>query len=475
MNLSKQKAFNERMGKAKHYPKHQNLSKGGMVDRQHFDDGGVATTPQPGQTNVLANATQGGLLGDLTVQSAYQANLAPTQQFNYAPTVGAASNAALNPAAVNSAITAEQGLAGEYGQIAEGQGFNPAIAALNQQTGTNVANTAALQAGQRGGSQNVGLMARQIGQQGAATEQGAVGQAATVESQQALSALGAQGTLQNQIASQGIGEQGVGANVYGTAAGANNAQNNTNVANYAQVQGINAATANANTAATNQTLGAITGSPGAVLAALNKGGEVQKFDAGSPSTIAPIYPALGADTNLTSNLNPNNQIIAQGGPSPTSIVGKTLSGNQNSKNQDPSGLEGLGGSIGSLVALMAKGGKVCTGPHHSHVANYLFADGGNTGNEVKALVSAQEVYLSPHQVKEVVERGADPMKIGHHFPGKDKVKKDSEKNDVIPVTLEDGGVVLPIHITTHKDASEKGRKFVEKAHAKRYMKKPKGI
>lgn len=96
------------------------------------------------------------------------------------------------------------------------------------------------------------------------------------------------------------------------------------------------------------------------------------------------------------------------------------------------------------------------------------------GQSVPAIVSPKEVYLNPKQVKEVVERGADPMKIGYKFPGKDKVHKDSLKNDMIKTKLEEGGVVLPIHITTHKDASHKGRKFVERAVAK-HMKRPSGV
>jgi hypothetical protein len=74
-----------------------------------------------------------------------------------------------------------------------------------------------------------------------------------------------------------------------------------------------------------------------------------------------------------------------------------------------------------------------------------------------------------------VHEGADPIKIGHHFPGKDKVKgRDSKKNDVIPATLQEGGCVIPVHITTHPKASEKGRKFVARTMAK-HMKRPGGM
>lgn len=505
MDVKKAKRFNEKMSRAKHFPRHQNLSKGGMVDRSHFADGGTTVASNNG-ADVNGNTEQGGLFGNLTQQSEYNAKLAPTTQFNYAPTVGAASVGALNNAPVNQAIDAERALAAQYGDVAAGRGPNPALAALNQQTGTNIANTAALQAGQRGGSANVGLLARQVGQQGAATQQNAVGQAATVQANQQLGALGAQAGLQNQIANQGLGEQGVLANLYGTAAGANTGQNNTNVGNYAMAQGLNQATAAANTAATGQTQGGIIGGIGSALSAipfLHEGGEVKKMAAGGPAlatdlslpgVVQPIAPItgpalgvaalpgapiaaaapgpLGVDTSL-----PVPEAPQVGGTSVGSYVGDILKGEKDGKDKDadPTGFKSIGKSLGSL-AMLAQGGRVHPGPHASHVANYLFAEGGPVaGKKVEALVSPQEVYLNPHQVTEVVERGADPMRIGHHFPGSDKVKKNSQKNDVIPVELEDGGVVLPISVTTHRHASDKGRKFVEKAHAKRHMKKPKGI
>ncbi len=490
MDVSRARRFNERMGKAKHYPRHQNLAKGGMVDREHMASGGPlgmqlrpgAVMPPPNP--VGGNTTTGGLIGGITQQAGYQAQLAPTNQLNYAPALGSGQTLALNNAPVNQAIGAEQGLAGQYADIAAGRGPNPALAALHQQTGANVANTAALQAGQRGGASNVGLLARQIGQQGAATQQNAVGQEATVQANQQLGALGAQGALQGQIAQQGLGEQGVGANIYGTAANANIGQNNTNVANYAQAQGLNQATALANAKAAQGTQGGLLGGIGSFLG-LAEGGEVQHLDNGGglnvdaslPGAVQPIAPVavtgptLGVNTQLPA-VQPI-QPAAVGGRSVGSFVGDVLKGESGDK--DETGMKSLGAGLSGLVHLLAKGGQIHAGPHKSHVANYLYAEGGPVGESVPALVSAKEVYLNPHQVKEVVERGADPMKIGHQFPGQDKVSKNSEKNDVIPVTLEDGGVVLPISVTTHKNAAEKGRKFVERAHAKRHMKKPKGI
>ena len=73
---------------------------------------------------------------------------------------------------------------------------------LNQATGTNVSNQAALMAGQRGASQNVGLIARQAGQQGAQIQQQAAGQGATLQANQSLNALNSMGSIAGQQVNQ---------------------------------------------------------------------------------------------------------------------------------------------------------------------------------------------------------------------------------------------------------------------------------
>lgn len=122
--------------------------------------------------------------------------------------------------AQQSALAAQQDLAAQYQGIANGTGPNPAQAMLNQQTGANVANQAALMAGQRGAASNVGLIARQAAQQGAATQQQAVGQGATMQAQQSLNALGQIGNTQSNIASQGAGLVGQAQSGIGAAQGA---------------------------------------------------------------------------------------------------------------------------------------------------------------------------------------------------------------------------------------------------------------
>jgi len=102
----------------------------------------------------------------------------------------------------------QSNLYNQYGQIAQGQGPNPAQAMLAQQTGANTANQAALMAGQRGVASNPALASRQIAQMGAQNQQNAVGQGATLQAQQQLAALGQQSGLANQMVGQQL--QGLG-------------------------------------------------------------------------------------------------------------------------------------------------------------------------------------------------------------------------------------------------------------------------
>jgi len=85
---------------------------------------------------------------------------------------------------------------------------------LANSTGQNVANQAALMAGQRGAGQNAGMLARQAAMQGANTQQQAAGQGAALQANQSLNALGQMGSLATNQANQ----YGNAANAYSQAA-----------------------------------------------------------------------------------------------------------------------------------------------------------------------------------------------------------------------------------------------------------------
>lgn len=352
---------------------------------------------------------------------------------------------------VPTAVANQNTLAAQELALTQGQGPNPAQAQLAQNTSTNVANQAALMAGQRGASQNAGLIARQAAQQGAATQQASVGQAATLQAQQQLAAQQNLAALSNQQVNQtgqatsnlntaAQGEQGILQN-------ANTAANNTAVSQQSGLNSVNAGVAAGNQAMAGNIFGGITSGASSILGSLAQGGEVHAYDDGGIVNEGTITP--GSDSSGSS------PTIAPP-PAPTTLPSFSSSSGKSG---------GSGGGIAALAAAFAKGGNITPGPHKSHVANFLMASGG----KVPAMVSPGERYLNPEEVRQVIHEGANPMKIGKKFLGKPKVKGDSLKNDVIPEDLEEGGVVIPRHVELKKDA-EKSELFVRRAV---HMRKPK--
>jgi hypothetical protein len=168
--------------------------------------------------------------------------------------------------------------------VANGQGPNPALAQHNIMTGQNVANQAALQAGQRGASANPGLIARQIGQQGAQIQQQGAGQSALLQALQQLQALGQLGGMANTQAGQL--QSAVQGNT-GQLLGGANIGNQANVANTGNMNETNQRMAGVNANNTKEAYGALAkglsayggaggGSKGlGAVGAMNQGGQVE--------------------------------------------------------------------------------------------------------------------------------------------------------------------------------------------------------
>ncbi len=170
-----------------------------------------AITQQQGATNALgilaAQTAPMGLQGAGYQGQATSGLGGLTNALQYAGGVGTQNNAVNN---LGNVFNSQGSTLGQLQGIANGTGPNPAQAMLAQQTGQNVSNQAALMAGQRGAGANVGLMARQAAQQGAATQQQAVGQGATMQAQQSLGALGQMGTQQQGMANTAATAGGLG-------------------------------------------------------------------------------------------------------------------------------------------------------------------------------------------------------------------------------------------------------------------------
>lgn len=371
-------------------------------------------------------------------------------------------------------LAQQQGLAGQYGDIAAGRGPNPAQAMLNNATGQNVANQGALMAGQRGAGANVGLMARQAAQQGAATQQQAAGQGAAMQAQQqmnALSGLGAQQqamagtnaqiagvgqgltgqqmTALNQLYGQGAGttgmqqsqigmNAGIAQNQVGNQMGATNQFAQNNLANAGQTMGAGTAfnqaqvsnqgnvntgnTALANTGMQGQQgfVGGLLGGAGAAIGKA-EGGEIEKPQTtlqapGAQSSFGRFLSGYGASmtSDTAGSSNPGVQQLQKG----TSGLVQALSGKM--KGGAPSG--GYAGSdaseMGSVAAMAARGGPV--------------------GN-VRAQAPDQKATK----------------------PGNDYA------NDKIPAMLSEGEVVLPRSVMSSQNPAAAAQRFVAALQAKK--------
>lgn len=341
-----------------------------------------------------------------------------------------------------------------YGQlqgIINGTGPNPAQAALNQNTAANVAQTGALMAGQRGAGANVGLMARQAGQQGAATQQQGVGQAATLQAQQAQNAITSAGNMANTQAQNQIGQtnavQNANQALYNSNIGmqSNINQGNTALALQEMQQGESAVGGFLN--GMGGAMGSMGGGAGAAAAA--KGGMVVKYADGG-DTVAPT----GAGSGPQSEFGQYLQTVQVGGGyvSPNSVMqsGGSKPASQKPQQQNNKGTPAPGGANttqgmpGGDVMPTSLGGNV--GVPTTLASNSVDPGAGGLGGSINA-------------------RGGN---VAAKNPSQKAVKSgDSYSNDKIPAVLSEGEIVLPRSITKSPDAPAKAASFVAAQLAKR--------
>lgn len=100
-------------------------------------------------------------------------------------------------------------LADQLRAMASGQGPNPAVEQLRQQTQQNIEGQKALMAGQRGAGANVGAMQRRMAQQAAGAGQQATSQEAVLRSQQQIAAMNALQQQQDLMAGMASGQAGM--------------------------------------------------------------------------------------------------------------------------------------------------------------------------------------------------------------------------------------------------------------------------
>jgi hypothetical protein len=292
------------------------------------------------------------------------------------------------------ALNAQGGLLQMLQQQAAGGGPNPAAAQLAQSTGQNVANQAALMAGQRGAGVNPGMMARQIANQGANIQQQAAGQAATQQAQQQLAAQQALGALSGQMVGQqqsGLGQLGqMSLGQQQALLGAGAAQNNANVSMQSNINSANANVAAGNQKNQGNVLGGVLSGIGSVFG-LAEGGVVPAYDEG-------------------------------GKVGPISKFAQIFAGQNGSENADPiyQGMSSLVGGLGNKI--------LGTGTNAAPVSL-----GANFG------MPQQDMGLTN------IDLGLKPMamQVGGYVPGEASVEGDSAQNDTVVAKLSPGEVVIP--------------------------------
>lgn len=290
----------------------------------------------------------------------------------------------------------DQGLVNQYSDLASGLGPNPAQAQLAQSTGNNIAAQNALMAGQRGVGSNAGLLARQAAMQGANIQQQAVGQGATLQAQQELSALGAkQGALNNlgSLATNQVGQQIGATNALNSTAQTNQNSLLNALGNYNSAQVGNVDTQNkANASIAN-----------------NNANNTSDFIGGALN-------GLGASGILGSNASAGLALLAEGGEvdQAKSILAQALA-----KKKMPDHMRGMAEIYHPNVLKMCDGGmaKMAEG---AVVPGSPKVPGKNTvkNDVVPAMLTPKEIVL-PLSVTQAKNPGEAAKSFVEHIKGKD--------------------------------------------------------
>lgn len=192
---------------------------------------------------------------------------------------------------------------------------------------------------------------------------------------------------------------------------------------------------------------------------------------------------LGGVYGTQGGLANQNYSTTQGGINNANEVG---SQNARSNAGTNAGiLGGIANGIGGVTGLFAEGGQVekinplkaklpaAKIPDHlHHIARIRYPHLAH-GGEVPIMVSPGERILNPEAAKKVAQGKADPIEASKPVPGKAKYKGDNYANDTVPKKAEAGSIVLPKHITEHKDAPRMAYDFVARIKAGHHKPKAK--
>lgn len=307
----------------------------------------------------------------------------------------------------SSVFNQQQGLANQLQGVANGTGPNPALDQLNQQTGNNVANQAALMAGQRGSSANPALIAQLAARQGAATQQQAAGQGATLQAQQQLGgmqALGAQQQALGNTAGAQVGQQA-------------NATTGYNQAAQSEQQNLLNATAQRNTSIVgqqngiNSVNGGQAGNQGAAQAGMIGGlaSAASNFFA-QGGTVQPQHYAMGGQSGQP--VSPQGKFLYGSAPKQDQQMGDAADAAQGTNQQQISkGFNKTGNSLGGKGLNMLMGGSSGMAP--SAGGSLLGVDASSLGGGTAA--GGQSVLGIDTTLPSLSEVGSGISNVGEGF------------------------------------------------------------
>lgn len=336
---------------------------------QHFDEGGEASVGGPGARSVDAiGVPRGTFLGELATggdqlwgfndYSASAPEIIGQNDF--------LSHIAQQRENEMGNYIAQQQLSNMLLQQANGGGPNPALQQLQNQTGQNVNQQAALMASQRGASQNPALLARQIATQGAQVQQQAIGQQAVLQAQQQQAAQQQMANVYNNQANSALQGENI-------TQGALASYNTAHTQGVLGAQNINSNVSGQNAQNAGGLLGGVLGGAGSMMGGGWEGGEVKGY----------------ADGGTINYSNP-------------SIQEPALMPYTSFKQPEKSG-GGGGGMMSMLPMLMALqgGGKIPGQPEVNH--------NSPKNDKVPALLSPGEIVLplsvtkAPDMEKKAIE------------------------------------------------------------------------
>jgi hypothetical protein len=413
--------------------------------------------------------------------------------------------------------------------VTNGTGPNPAQAQLAQATGANVANQAALMAGQRGAGQNAGLIARQAAQQGANTQQQSAGQAATLQAQQSLNALNAQGSIANTQAAQQAAATGANTSAQqgeqGQILGGIASQNTANVGMQSNINTANASLASNAQSQQGNMLGNLAGGLGSAMTTLAplammaaEGGKVpsrqmmangggaymqapdmtdsqwntvatvpQQTPVAPNASISSMTPSTGPKSNVGKSFATNadgtpKQGMSLAGSVIGTAIGKGLNSLFGSSTPSSTTSEDYYGKSASegdspirTEAEQEMDKQAASDPSVNLMGPQPSTAGQTTqdqsfdpdkayaakGGKVPAMVSPGEQYIPPEELKAVKEGKKDPLKAGERIPGEPEYPGNDYRNDIVPKTLKEDGLVIPNEVMQSKNPHWAAMRFVQ--------------